>query len=172
MVDPCLRIMAEGGVNALMAGVGGHHGKAPVQRIGRRGLRADSRAHDAVIAAATLEEEAVVPPGGRQAQLKADGIGPAVDAATLGHGGIELAMFDQGLVARRAGRAGGAGGHLLGTQAQAGDPGIGHGLASRLCRGTHAGQGQQTQRDKCLEGKFDHDVGFRWFTGSGSSRHR
>ena len=89
-VQPGLLVLAKEGVTALVATVHAHHGIAAQQRRRGRaatgGNAAQGISHEAVGAAAALEQELVVPAGG-QAQLKLDAVVTTISAGA----GFDLA---------------------------------------------------------------------------------
>ena len=106
-VQPGLLVLAEEGVTALVAAVHAHHGVAAQQRrLGRAAAGGDAAqgvGHEAIGAAAALEQELVVP-AGRQAQLELGAVVAAVGAGA----GLDLAahhavLFGLQCLARGAG---------------------------------------------------------------------
>ena len=106
-VQPGLLVLAEEGVTALVAAVHAHHGIAAQQRrLGRAAASGDAAqgvGHEAIGAAAALEQELVVP-AGRQAQLELG----AVVATISARAGFDLAahhavLFGLQRLARGAG---------------------------------------------------------------------
>ena len=89
-VQPGLLVLAEEGVAALVAAVHAHHGIAAQQRwLGRAAAGGDAAqgiGHEAIGAAAALEQELVVPAGG-QAQLELGAVVAAIGAGA----GFDLA---------------------------------------------------------------------------------